>query len=403
MKNLTKMHFKIGSPVTGDNFFPRDNVIEELIEALDQDHVSLLAPRRTGKTSLLFRLRDISGEDQKVFFLNLEKYETPGQWITEMINCLLVDDRCHQLILFWKKRFQPVEGALHQIDSVKIPGFGLKLRKEIEKDWQRAAETFFQVLNKAPQPVIFLLDEFPILVKRVSANKGDAETMLRLFRNWRQSGESSAIKFLITGSIGLDGVVRKLGLLDTINDLNAVILHPLSENESLEFMDKLSNDNNFSLNDKLKLHILKLIGSAWPYFLQIFLSEIRSWHRQNKKPISQKVIDEIYTSRMIAGVKNKYLPHMYDRLKEILEPEELKLARQVLKQCVKHPQGLKQEDLRRIQYHVIKDPLRRSEEPIHDVLEILKHDGYLIQRSEAEGRTQFFSNMLRDYWERRFL
>jgi uncharacterized protein len=296
-----------------------------------------------------------------------------------------------------------VKGILPDIESFKLPGIALKLRKAIEKDWTEAAEAFFQVLEQAPEPVIFLLDEFPILVKRVSQNISDAERMLRLFRNWRQSTTDSRIKFLVTGSIGLVGVVRKLELLDTVNDLSAVELQPLSEQESLDFMQRLSRDNGFSLSYRVKYHILKLIGSAWPYFLQIFLSEIRHWMRQNNSPISLKDINEIYHTRMISGTKNKYLPHMYERLAKILNVEELKLARQILKQCTKHPKGLNRDDLTRIQYHMIKDPIQRSKEPIHDVLEVLKHDGYLRQDNQGGQRTCFFSNMLRDYWERRFL
>ena len=107
MGKQPKMNFKIGSPVTGSNFYPRKDIIVELQTALEQDHVSLLAPRRTGKTSLLFRLKEVVGTNKKVYFLNLEKYETPGQWIAEMLNCLLEDNRFHQLVLTWQKKNAP--------------------------------------------------------------------------------------------------------------------------------------------------------------------------------------------------------------------------------------------------------------------------------------------------------
>ena len=47
------MRLILGPPVTGDDFFPRDDVIAALHRGLAAEHVLFLAPRRTGKTSLL--------------------------------------------------------------------------------------------------------------------------------------------------------------------------------------------------------------------------------------------------------------------------------------------------------------------------------------------------------------
>ena len=49
---------KVGSPVTGDDFFDRESEQRQIWEYLRGDDLLLLAPRRIGKTSLMFRLRD---------------------------------------------------------------------------------------------------------------------------------------------------------------------------------------------------------------------------------------------------------------------------------------------------------------------------------------------------------
>lgn len=46
----------VGKPVSGADFFGREGELQSLIEALRNQHVLLLAPRRVGKTSLLFAL-----------------------------------------------------------------------------------------------------------------------------------------------------------------------------------------------------------------------------------------------------------------------------------------------------------------------------------------------------------
>ena len=49
---------RVGKPVTGDDFFDRAREQRSLWNRIDTDNVLLLAPRRVGKTSLMYRLRD---------------------------------------------------------------------------------------------------------------------------------------------------------------------------------------------------------------------------------------------------------------------------------------------------------------------------------------------------------
>ncbi len=52
------MRIKIGAPATGSDFFPRPQIEAKLLRAMQTEHVLFLAPRRTGKTSLILHLRD---------------------------------------------------------------------------------------------------------------------------------------------------------------------------------------------------------------------------------------------------------------------------------------------------------------------------------------------------------
>jgi len=56
----------IGPPATGDDFFDRETLLEDLWEAVDEGSVLLAAPRRVGKTSLMLRMRDQSPENWAV-------------------------------------------------------------------------------------------------------------------------------------------------------------------------------------------------------------------------------------------------------------------------------------------------------------------------------------------------
>ena len=50
--------FVVGSVARNEDFWFRDSFVDELWDALRKHNVLLLAPRRTGKTSVMYRLLD---------------------------------------------------------------------------------------------------------------------------------------------------------------------------------------------------------------------------------------------------------------------------------------------------------------------------------------------------------
>ena len=52
------MHNLIGKPAEGEDFFDRERELRQVWDRLETDNVLLLAARRVGKTSLMYRLRD---------------------------------------------------------------------------------------------------------------------------------------------------------------------------------------------------------------------------------------------------------------------------------------------------------------------------------------------------------
>lgn len=48
----------IGPPATGEDFFDRETLLEDIQGAVSKGSVLLAAPRRVGKTSIMLRIRD---------------------------------------------------------------------------------------------------------------------------------------------------------------------------------------------------------------------------------------------------------------------------------------------------------------------------------------------------------
>jgi len=91
---LIAQHFRckelrIGSPATGDNYYPRPALIAKLLRSLKGDNVAFLGPRRTGKTSCLEQIKAQPGHFVPIL-INLEKHDTVEAWFSEMLAKLRV-------------------------------------------------------------------------------------------------------------------------------------------------------------------------------------------------------------------------------------------------------------------------------------------------------------------------
>jgi hypothetical protein len=372
------MRITIGAPVTGADFFPRSDVIAALEQGLEVEHILFLAPRRTGKTSLLRHLENQPPAGAKAIFIDLERFTHPKQWIEQMVKELQKDNWLIQ-------KMKKVEGLLNRID--------FKSFKLTETDWTEEANAFLEALNRLDQRVLFLLDEFPIMINLFTRKHGglEAENALRWFRCWRQENLGGQVRFLLTGSIGLDSVVRRLGFPDAINDLRRQELWPLQDAEAIALTRQLACDNcdlDAQLAADLAQEFLNLAGPAWPYFLQLFVAELQD---ANPRPTDTAAVKPLY-DRIVFSKRNTYSENMWKRLNDVFSAPLAEVARAVLKRIADALDGVAREELK------ARTPDIESED-FNYVLDVLVYDGYLSET--LDGRYRFFSNLLRDYWQRK--
>lgn len=372
------MRLIIGTPATGDDFFPRDDVLAVLRRGLVAEHVLFIAPRRTGKTSLLKALARQSSAGTKAFYIDLERFSHPKDWIAQMAKALVE----HQ---GWFEAKQQVGGLLSRIES--------RFFKLAPSDWTVSADRLLTELNQLDRPVLFLLDEFPIMLNLFAKQHGEleAENALRWFRAWRQENLGGRVRFLLTGSIGLDSVVRRLGFPDAINDLRRQELWPLQEAEAIALAQRLACDNcgmDAVLAAEMAAEFLKLSRTAWPYFLQLFVAELQD---ATPRPTTVAEVKPLY-DKVVFGRRNQYAEHMWKRLNDVFPSPLAEAARAVLRCIADSTAGMTEAEL----------PARApaiEPEDFNYVLDVLGHDGYL--RESDDGRLVFFSNLLRDYWRRK--
>jgi len=198
---------KVGSPVTGEDFFDREDEQRQMWEYLGGDDLLLLAPRRVGKT--------------------------PG--------------------VLKRLRKGPVGRFFKRIRKVSLFEFGLELGEG--DPWEEVGAALAAALDQPQGQRLILMDEVPVFVLSLLRKDpaGDrARRFLAWFRDLRQQPDRrGGLRWLLAGSIGLDTVASRLRFGDTINDLYLVRLGSFERETARRFLHEMSAAYDFPIADLL--------------------------------------------------------------------------------------------------------------------------------------------------------
>ncbi|MBS0660198.1 MAG: ATP-binding protein [Verrucomicrobia bacterium] len=388
------MEIRVGPPVVDADHFERPELTAQLQAALTRGSVAFLGPRRTGKTSQLLALAAAPGKFLPVY-CDVEHCFTPEQWLLAVLEASSA--RLEQGGAAAKQLRRLWDAFAVRVRKFTILGASAELAPAPTPDFRALGEEFARLLRESEVPLAFLLDEFPWFVQNLAPEP--ARQFLSWFRQLRIEAVRRPVRFVLTGSIGLAGVVRRLGLGSTVNDLEQIRITPLSSAEAESFLERLTRDNGIALSAEGRREVIALLGSTWPYFLQLFVAALQQHPRDavtgEKAHLARLYEEEITSSR------NEFCRNMRERLRAIFTPAELLLAQAVLRR-LEAPAGLTAEEVERVHAELVPDPLHRAqvEGDRHTVLETLEHDGYVVRDQTAERRYRFASHILRDYWRR---
>jgi len=395
---------KIGSPATGDHYFPRPTLRNRLVNALSRDHIAFLGPRRTGKTSILKDLQRQPPDGTSALYLDLQGLRSVPAWLTLMLNETNALLRTPPDKLAWLKQAgKDTASVLKRIEQISLSGIKLTPGQIAVETWEPIANEFLALLREHRLPIIFMLDEFPWFLGHVASNHtvSEVDAALNWFRKARQELAEGPTRFLVTGSIGLTGLLRRLGLSPAANDFDTIDIEPLTNHEALQFLEGRAIGEKIAISAAARRRILERLGVGWPLLLATFLSEIQD-HAPTKGP-NVKDIDRIYEDHLVRGNRNKYCQEMISRLTkpEMFSASERRLALEILRDLCHSVTGFGQDDFNALHARLVPDAAHRQllNTELDYVLETLRHDGYLVRQND--GLYTFASHVLRDFWRHR--
>lgn len=393
-----RMKNRCGPPVSGDDFFGRNAEIAQTWDLIERNHVLLTAPRRVGKTSLFYHLKDHPQEGWDVLYVDIQACRSYAD----------VLDVFAQEVTKLNSQSRLMKGLGTFLQRVKK----ISLAKIVEMEWDKnpelgAHKISEQILTalKSPQAqLLVIIDEFPIFVQRLgNESLSKQEDFLNGFRYLRQAVERQSqgtIRFLLGGSIGLAEVVNQTKLSGTINDLHTLHLEPFDPETATHFLDLLGESEKLTWNpEMLSLAIEHLGDYLIPFYLQLLFAQVKDLHKLKRQPLNLQIVHQAYEN-LLKPESNKHFEPWDERLDKMFSAQELELLRSILKAACQESNGIG----RAIIEQEIRSqmPDRAYNEALFNrLLHILQHDGYLYLTPEKKYR--FNSPLLRDWWKRKYI
>ncbi len=376
MKNI------VGQIPRGDNFYPREYIINKIYRRLDSgSHIFLSAPRRSGKTSIMRYLEDNPKENYIFLYANVEDAEEPETYFMMLSELLLDSNAIGQLHRFSKKSRNKFAEFVDSVKSIKVWDLvEVHATEKVKPKYSEEFEKLMTNLDGSDPIVVLLVDEFPIALERISKKYGKeaAQKFLHVNRRIRQISDGG-IRFIYTGSIGLPHITKKLNATAAVNDLNIVEVPPLTYKEALDFSAKLLDYYQVNYNEDIIPYLLEKLKWLMPFYIQLVIQMLIDEYDLCHESIGQKDIDKVF-EKTSTHRNNIYFENYYSRLDKSLNLEEAKLAKTILSTIAKENE---------VSVETFDDKTAYS------LLEMLEFDGYI---NSSGGKYRFNSPILQLWW-----
>ena len=359
------------------------------------NHTLLTGQRRMGKTSIVRELgRRLQLEEWVVLFTDVEGATCAEDVIADIAQALHPVASRVATGLRW---------FTENVEEVSALEFRRKIRAGLNAgNWRRRGEQLIRECALRGQRVLLVIDELPILLKRILDRDGDGSRRVDEFLSWlrgaMQAIDAGSPVLIVSGSIGLAPLVQRLGIPDRINYLDPLRLGPWDRHASTACFDLLAANHGLRVEEGVADAVYDTIGLGIPHHVQSFFARLREFAvMNNRERVTVADVATVYRTVLLGPAGQNDLVHYQTRLKEALEDDLHTIAMEILADAA--IRGAFTPTARRCLEQCYAPVAADVPGRITDVLDVLVHDGYL---EDADEGFRFPSRLLRDWWSARF-
>lgn len=246
----------LGGHVPPERVIGRDELIAKLWEGLENQSIVLVAERRIGKTSVLWKMFKEPPPGWHPIFLAIEGVRSPSEFIARIV------DEVQPILSRRGRTLARLQGLIEQFGGQRLGTWELP---EVKKSWKRLLTgTLEDIRDNFEERVVFLWDELPLMISNIKDDLGPkvAMELLDTLRDLRVTDDTGKLRMVFSGSIGLHLVVSELLHRGYRNDpTNDMVTLPL---EGLEPEDarKLARQGLRGLIDEGDLKLQDDLGEV---------------------------------------------------------------------------------------------------------------------------------------------
>ncbi|MGD0345680.1 MAG: hypothetical protein ABSA85_02930 [Terracidiphilus sp.] len=397
----------LGNWVTGEYFWDRKEELELFLEYIRKGaNILLTAPRRIGKTSLMREAESRLGEEFLCLQVDFQKAQSAADAIVE----LTVAMSPH--LPLWSKAATVFSGLWKRIsgtvEAIKVHELSVQLRSEVsEKDWRDKGERLLEILAESERPVVLFLDEVPILVNRILQGGDYRVTDERRratdeFMSWLRDNtikHKGKLRIVVTGSIGLEPVLRYAGLNATLNTFVPFPLGAWQPDVARDFLCEVATESGLTLPPEVASGMVGRVGYCIPHYVQVYFENVyRACKMSSATEVSDSLAEYVYEHSMLSVQGHAELSHLEERLRMVLGPERSPLAMELLTELA--VTGKLTPDSVTVISAGYSFGDKATEATVREILGILEHDYYIEPNSDGTYRP--VSKLLMDWWKARF-
>ncbi len=320
--------FIVGSPARDDDFWFRDAFVDDLWEALKKHNLLMVAPRRIGKTSVMYRMLEQPKDGWLVIHLNVEDLKNPGDFFVTIVDAIY-EHQPNFLKEALASTWDFLKNMFSHIDTIEAFEVKLELRKieDIDENWRARMDQLIDKVIASNKKILFIIDELPDLLNAIAARSTDEfAAFLHWFRKTRDKSLKSNLRWLTGGSINLLTTLDQQGKVNLINDLKVETLLPFNSNEVAIFVERMLSDHQVRFDKSVAPRVIELLGSPIPMFLQLLTQELyRKWKRNRDETVTAETVIEVFNKALLGETARDKLQHYRSRI-EAYYPDEDKDA-----------------------------------------------------------------------------
>lgn len=372
--------------------FDRDAESTELWRQFRRENdVLMLAPRRLGKTFLLNRLQSESEQEGfRAIVVDVEGFREEKAFFQHL--CASIQEEIGYgatLAASLTERLKRVVRGGQQDGDWRAMLLAV--------DWPEFAEHLLAQLEEdgGDKPWVLLIDEITIFTKALADDHDGNRAGNFLYQLRRLARHHPRIRWLFTGSIGLDTIARRGGFEGALVDLGVFSLRPFSEEIAARFLQHVAQRENRSFSNAAIASAFARLGWLSPYYLEKLAEEAIGISEPGVE-ISPDVVDQA-ADALLKLEHRVYWSTWREHLdKNFLDPERTRLH-QVLTRLA---QGETGESFAVLLTHLNSTQgVSLDEEALQGLLDTLEYDGY-ITSGEDDPRYRFRMSLLREWWLR---